>query len=216
VKEAEDNGSILRTGALTEAEEVAARELLESPNLMDRIADDFQTCGVVGIPFPSFVKPRWGMCVIGDRNPGWRSAATRLRLPWAMGCNAFGVKNGLGRDGLFTAPRLYSKAQGRAAHPEGASPGSGLVFGFQREEKRAILSWGLRSGPFSPDPYECCYWQLIRPAKVAQYSCQVCGTSVRLVFWAHDKESRMILGIKPTFYWEPEKKVARKASGSGS
>ena len=33
---------------MTEAEEAAARELLESPNLMDRIADDFQTCGVVG------------------------------------------------------------------------------------------------------------------------------------------------------------------------
>jgi hypothetical protein len=33
---------------MTEAEEAAARQLLESPDLMDRIADDFQTCGVVG------------------------------------------------------------------------------------------------------------------------------------------------------------------------
>jgi hypothetical protein len=33
---------------MTEVEEAAARQLLESPDLMDRIADDFQTCGVVG------------------------------------------------------------------------------------------------------------------------------------------------------------------------
>lgn len=33
---------------MTEAEEAAARQLLESPDLMDRIANDFETCGVVG------------------------------------------------------------------------------------------------------------------------------------------------------------------------
>jgi hypothetical protein len=33
---------------MTEVEEAAARQLLESPDLLDRIADDFQTCGVVG------------------------------------------------------------------------------------------------------------------------------------------------------------------------